>query len=186
MKDDPMPRDERPIMGPTPLKLRAEDEGDVDVLAAHLQDAIVPTRDIGYVPDKRQLVMVVNRFMWEHAGAAGIAEGGAHGDAAEPGGGAAWRGEAATETTEAPAPYLRTNCGLRIREVAGVQSRRLDLTGGGDRLLELLSLRPDPEGLVLHFAGGAAIRVQTSRISILLEDLGSPWPTARRPRHGGV
>ncbi|MEI8393888.1 MAG: DUF2948 family protein [Rhodospirillaceae bacterium] len=56
------------------MKLRAEDAEDLKVLAACLQDAILPVAEIGYLPDEHCFVMVVNRFKWESAGAGGAGE----------------------------------------------------------------------------------------------------------------
>ena len=49
------------------LKLRAEDREDLSVLAAVLQDALVPVCDMEYLPDEKRFVLVVNRFKWETA-----------------------------------------------------------------------------------------------------------------------
>ena len=51
-----------------PLKLRAADVEDLTVLAACLQDAILPLSDITYVAAERRFVLVANRFRWERRG----------------------------------------------------------------------------------------------------------------------
>src|SRR5205807_1908230 len=51
-----------------PLKLRATDIEDLTVLAACLQDAILPLSDIAYQPEERRFVLVANRFRWERPG----------------------------------------------------------------------------------------------------------------------
>jgi len=48
-----------------PLKLRAKDTEDVQVISAILQDAIAPITDIIYRPDEKDFVMVVQRFCHE-------------------------------------------------------------------------------------------------------------------------
>ena len=53
----------------TPIRLRAEDAEDLAIVSACLQDAIVPIGEIGYLPEDRTFVMVVNRFRWEAADA---------------------------------------------------------------------------------------------------------------------
>ena len=50
-----------------PLKLRAGDIEDLTVLAACLQDAILPLSDIAYLPAERRFALVANRFRWERA-----------------------------------------------------------------------------------------------------------------------
>lgn len=49
------------------LKLRAEDPEDLGVLAAVLQDALLPVCDMEYLPDEKRFVLVANRFKWETA-----------------------------------------------------------------------------------------------------------------------
>jgi hypothetical protein len=47
------------------LKLRAEDEEDLAVISAFLQDALVPVAEMIFLPDEQRFVLVANRFMWE-------------------------------------------------------------------------------------------------------------------------
>ena len=47
------------------LKLRAVDAEDLRVLAAVLQDALVPLGDIAYQKRQKRVVLVANRFLWE-------------------------------------------------------------------------------------------------------------------------
>ncbi len=48
-----------------PLKLRAEDEEDLAVISAILQDALVAVGDIAYLPEEKRFVLVANRFRRE-------------------------------------------------------------------------------------------------------------------------
>ena len=50
-----------------PLKLRARDRGDLEVISALLQDALVPLVDVSYLPREKRLVLVANRFRWPEA-----------------------------------------------------------------------------------------------------------------------
>src|SRR3546814_15212785 len=61
---------ENPESADKPLKLRAHDPADMDVVAALLQDALVPLGDMTYLAKEKRFVMVANRFLW-------------HGDASE-------------------------------------------------------------------------------------------------------
>jgi DUF2948 family protein len=47
------------------LKLRAEDQEDLAVVSAMLQDSLAPVADMTYLADERRFAMVVNRFRWE-------------------------------------------------------------------------------------------------------------------------
>lgn len=136
------------------LKLRAVDETDVAVVAACLQDALVPLADMTWLRDEGRFAMVVNRFMWE-AGGERIGEG---------------------------AVYDRVHGLFSVQAVTDVRLRGLDQTRRG-RILSLLSLRPGPGSLDLEFAGGGTIRLAVERIDCVLEDLGDPWPTRLRPSH---
>ena len=52
-------------MTPGQLKLRAEDEEDLAVFSACLQDALVPVADMMWLPQEKRFVVVANRFCWE-------------------------------------------------------------------------------------------------------------------------
>jgi len=50
-----------------PLRLRANDPKDLEVVSACLQDALVARRDMSFLDAERRFVMLVNRFRWETA-----------------------------------------------------------------------------------------------------------------------
>ena len=140
------------------LKLRAEDDADLAVISACLQDSLVAVRDLAFAPQDRSFLMVANRFRWEN--------------------------ETRPESEEAG--YQRTLCGVTFGAVAGVSYfgfRRSE----DQRILSLLAIRPGRDGerdtLLLEFSGGAAIRLEIDRIFCHAQDLGEPWPTPWQPRH---
>src|SRR5210317_1022570 len=49
------------------LKLKANDENDLKVFAAYLQDALIVPGDIKYLEKNKSLICIFNRFMWEDA-----------------------------------------------------------------------------------------------------------------------
>jgi hypothetical protein len=136
------------------LKLRAEDTEDLAVISACLQDALVPVRDLAYVPEDRTFLFVANRFRWEN----GLSP--APGEAA----------------------YERTLCGITFSEVAAVSYNGFRRTEDS-RILSLLAIRPENGAVHLEFSGGATIRLEVARILCLATDLGEPWPTQWQPRH---
>ncbi|WP_029007374.1 DUF2948 family protein [Azospirillum halopraeferens] len=146
-----------------PIRLRAEDEDDLRVVSACLQDAIVPIGEMGYVPGDKRFVLVVNRFRWETADAPRADDG-------------------PTAEDDDLFPYERVHCGVRFDGVERVRTRGIDLR---DRrqILELLSLGTEDGDVLLHFAGGGCIRLCGPSWTCLVEDLGEPWPTASRPCH---
>src|SRR5580704_18337124 len=49
------------------LKLVALDKDDIEVVSAHVQDALVKVADIFWQPGEHRFVMAVNRFDWMNA-----------------------------------------------------------------------------------------------------------------------
>ncbi len=141
------------------IKLRAIDRTDLTILAACLQDAIVPVQDMCFLTEEKKFVLVANRFKWE-TGAQPFDSG---------------------DGGSRPV-YERTNCGLTIDGVEAVRRRNLDLRKPGT-LLELLTIQPDADGLILAFAGDVSIRLEAPKWECRLEDIGEPWPSRRRPGH---
>lgn len=47
------------------LKLLALDSEDLDVVSAHVQDAVVRVGDMGYAKADRRFVLLMNRYVWE-------------------------------------------------------------------------------------------------------------------------
>src|SRR5665213_4458731 len=54
------------------LKLRAEDDEDLAVLSAVLQDALLPVADMVFLPEEQRFILVANRFCWECSGNEGF------------------------------------------------------------------------------------------------------------------
>ena len=142
-----------PDDGPA-LKVRAEDPGDLAVISACLQDALVPVRDLAYDAEDRSFLLVANRFRWED-GLRRAAEEGA---------------------------FRRILCGITFREVANVSYTGFRRSDDG-RILSLLAIRHEDGAVRLEFSGGASIRLEVGRIFCHARDLGEPWPTPWQPRH---
>ena len=51
--------------GDRPLKLRAEDVSDLEVIASLIQDSIIVPSEISWSPKDRRFAMLINRFRWE-------------------------------------------------------------------------------------------------------------------------
>jgi hypothetical protein len=47
------------------LKLLAEDEEDLKIISAHLQDAVIRIGDLAYLPRQHRFAAMLNRFCWE-------------------------------------------------------------------------------------------------------------------------
>jgi hypothetical protein len=152
-----------------PLKLLVIDEDDLAVLATVLQDALVPVQDMSFLAAENRFVLVANRFCWERLPATSL----------DPAADFEHAG------SEAAGPYERVHCGLTIEHVKKVQTWGFSPTKYDDteKLFEVLTIQTDEGGLNLLFAGGAAVRIETDRLEILVRDVGEPWPTLWRPQH---
>ena len=144
----------------TDLKLIALDAEDLSVLSAHLQDAVLKVGDMAYLAADRRFAAVANRFDWY----ANLSQKGAR---------------------RRP---LRRRAALRFERVQSAKLMGID-TAVRDRVLSLLAIQFEPAlapaGLVtLHFAGGAAIRLEVECIEAELRDLGASWATRSTPDHG--
>jgi hypothetical protein len=145
-----------------PLRLRAEDEEDLAVISACLQDALVAVGDIAYDPGTRVFLLVANRFRWEDC-QPGIDDG---------------------------RPFERTLCAVTFDNVTAAAYRGFQ-RGEKDRILCLLAIRLASDGarvspgltLDLDFAAHGRIRLTASALRVRVRDFGDPWPTKWQPGH---
>ena len=143
------------------LKLVALDSEDLDVISAHLQDAVIKVSDIAYLANERRFAALMNRFNW--AGA--------------------------LERSDGDDPVTRHRTALRIERVLRAQTQRLDLQRK-DQVLSLLAIqyeqldKDDPGGhITLVFSGASAIRLEVEYIEMELRDLGGVWAASSKPKH---
>ncbi len=152
------------------LSLIAKDGEDLAVIAACLQDALVPLSEIHFDKKERCLYMIANRFRWERAT-----------EHAEQGAtimeDALFNGEGDDDRDS------RRNAAIRIDHVIAVRSRGIDLSQR-DRFLSLLTLRREGEHLDLIFAGGGVIRLEIRELALVLREIGAAWPAQARTDHG--
>ena len=140
------------------LRLRAMDQDDLQVIAACLQDALVPLREMAFMADERRFMAAFNRFQWEQL--------------ADP---------------DDVADLTLCQSALRVEHVESVQYRGLDgdLDGIKFELLTVVSARDDAGGfkITLLFAGDVAIRLTVRDLLITLEDFGDSWTAEVVPQH---
>ncbi|MGE0699504.1 MAG: DUF2948 family protein [Hyphomicrobiaceae bacterium] len=148
----------------TQLKLIAFDTEDLQVVSAHLQDAILRVGDMALVPREKRFAAVLSRFDWARA-----------------------LGESGSRKGDAELARLRT--ALRFERVLRARTSGIDLRRSGDVLVLLaVSFAPagpdDPAGTVtLTFAGTAAVQLDVECIEAELKDLGPGWAAKARPEH---
>jgi len=141
------------------LKLIALDQEDIEVVSAHLQDAVVKAAEIRWRPAEKRLVIALNRFDWEAA----------HGTVPE------YRRRRAVLRFERVTACKCRNCVA----VEAIQT---------DRVLNLLAVAYEstdhPSGVVtLTFSGGATLRLEVECLEAELADLGPAWVTECCPTH---
>ncbi|MDX1484005.1 MAG: DUF2948 family protein [Alphaproteobacteria bacterium] len=170
-------------MGP-PLKLRAVDQEDLEVLSACLQDALVPVQDMRFLKDERRFVMVANRFCWENLGGTAEQDDTREGTADDAPDNAPDNAQEGTQTAKAGA-FERVHCGITFEHVSHVQARGFSPGAAADqgRLLEVLAILVEDGALTVVFSGGAAVKLEVDKVEAFVQDMGEPWPTLWRPRH---
>src|SRR4051794_13654366 len=147
-----------------PLRLRAEDEEDLAVISACLQDALVVVHDLAYDPGAGTFVLVANRFRWEDCppgiGQDGLPRGG---------------------------NFERILCGVSFDNVTAASYRGFQ-RAEADRILCLLAIRLAPDStnvapgpdivtspgpgvtIDLDFAGSAGLRLKASALHCRARD----------------
>ena len=147
------------------LKLVALDKDDIEIVSAHVQDALVKVADILWQPREHRFVVALNRFDWMNAADA--------------------RG--AKNPDDAAPDYRRCRTALRFERVNACKCRDLDPLDK-DAVLNLLAVefaeRDAPAGTVtLTFSGGAAIRLEVECLEAELVDLGEVFSAVLCPDH---
>jgi Protein of unknown function (DUF2948) len=145
------------------LKLVALDNDDIEVISAHVQDALVKAADVRWQPRERRFVMALDRFDWVSAAGAADASGAECRD------------------------YRRCRTALRFERVNACKCRGLD-PANKDALLNLLAVEfakgDNPSGTVtLTFSGGGVIRLEVECLEAELADLGEVYTAAACPNH---
>mgnify|MGYP000852555371 CR=1 FL=1 len=141
------------------LKLVALDEQDLEIVSAHVQDAVMKIGDLDFSPATKRFVLSMNRFAWE----------------SETGGLFRRRN------------HQRRRSVLDFNRVLGVRASGIDRDKPED-VLSLLAIRfherEAPAGAIeLVFSGGGAIALHVECIEARLADLGGAWEAASRPAH---
>jgi hypothetical protein len=138
------------------LKLFALDSEDLEIVSAHLQDAVARTGDIAWLPREKRFAMVLNRFDW----ASGEIEPGLY-----------RRNRTALSfdrVTAVRRKGVETADPDRILNLLAIRFEEVDAPAGTVDLL---------------FSGGAAIRLEVECIEARLSDLGPAWATPSMPSH---
>jgi len=156
--------------GANEMRVVAKDADDLAIVAACLQDALVPISEVQYLSNEQRFIMLLNRFRWERQPA------GRHVAAASTGDASFHDADDYHDTEQ------RIHAGLCVDKVIAVRSRDIDLKQRG-KFLSLLTLQLDGDKLNLVFSGGGVIQLTVGELSVFLKDMGEGWPTQWRPDH---
>ncbi|MEJ2374600.1 MAG: DUF2948 family protein [Pseudolabrys sp.] len=141
------------------LKFIVLDEEDLEVVSAHVQDAIVKTGEVLWRPQEKRVVVALSRFDWEGA----------------------QNGDPEYHRRRAALRFERVlACKCRDIDPAG---KDVVLN-----LLAVEFAETDaPSGVVtLVFSGGKALRLEVECLEAELADLGPSWSAAGCPAHSVI
>ena len=143
------------------VALEAQDEGDLAVISALVQDAVFDAARMRFDRPARTFALLLNRFRWEDR------------ERAERGAGG----------------YERVRAVLMLRDVMAVRTQGIDRRER-DTVLSLLSLgfEPGEDGtgrVTLVLAGDGALALEVEALDVTLRDVTRPWRAAskRVPSH---
>ncbi len=138
-----------------PLRLLAEDDEDLQVISAALQDALTTVGDIVYEPAARRLTLAIRRFCWECSEDEPI------------------RIQAGLQLG-----------GVLSFKSRGVRLDAPDAIVSILALAFAPSETPDDPGgsVLIHLAGGGDLKADVECVDAVLSDLSDPWP-AHTPAH---
>jgi hypothetical protein len=138
-----------------PLQMTAEDRDDLQVIAACLQDALIPLSGMEYDRTRGHFHLLANRFCWE----------------CEP------------ENLEGNSYYARVSAGVAFHHVKDVHKKDLDLQSKNE-LINLLTIHHKENDCIhLIFSGGSEIKLIVDKLSCHLKDVDEPYPTSNKPVH---
>jgi len=137
--------------GEAPLRLVAQDAEDLKVIAALVQDAVLPMTELKYDARQRRFAALLNRFRWEDR----------------------------VEAERVGRAYERVRSVLVVEDVRKVQSFGFD-RAEKDLVLSLLSIsfEPGEDGtgrVTLTLAGDGAVALDVEALEVRLDDVTRPY-----------
>ena len=137
------------------LRLLAQDEEDLKIISAHLQDAVMRVGDLAFLPKQHRFVMVMNRFCWEDCGDADL-------------GARVLTGLHFDSVLKVQSHNLRQDDPDAVAELLAIHFTPQS-DGGGS--------------IDLVLAGGGRVRLLVECIDAVLRDMTEPRPAIARPEH---
>ena len=147
--------------GEAPLRLKALDAEDLNVIAALVQDAIFPASEMRWDRKARRFALLLNRFRWEDADRAKLRK----------------------------RDYERVQSVMVIEDVMAVKAQGVD-PRDADMVYSLLSMvfHPSEDGMgrvELTLAGDGAVAIEVEALEVVLRDVTRPYvaPSKQAPAH---
>jgi hypothetical protein len=137
------------------LKLIAEDEEDLAIISAYVQDAVIRIGDLAYLPKSRRFGVFLNRYCWEGCGDNAVGE-------------RTRSGLHFNNVLKVKAMKVRQNNPEAVVELLAL---RFNPREGGSGSIDLM------------LAGGGCIRLEVEAIDAVLRDISGHWPARARPAH---
>jgi hypothetical protein len=138
------------------VKFVALDRDDLEVVSAHLQDALVKVADIVWRPQEKRLLITLSRFDWP----------------------AAEDNMPRLRRCQSVLRFERVNsCKCRCVNPAG-KDAVLNLLA-----VEFVQTDSPAGAIMLTFSGGGVLRLDVECLEAELCDLGPSWPVKSRPVH---
>ena len=138
------------------LKLKADDDNDLKVFAAYLQDSLTVSEDIKYLEKNKTFICIFNRFMWEDA------EKGIFRD------------------------NKRIRSAFKINDAKSVKSKNISKKENKVLEFLTINIEESENkniNINLLFSGNMTISVNVEAINATLEDFSDSWKTKIKPVH---
>jgi len=138
------------------LKLIGTNEEDLEIISAYLQDSVVVSKNIVFLKQNRNFIMVVNRFMWENV------------------------------EKETFANNKRIKCAIKFEEVIEVKSKNINQKNNDLLECLAVKSNLNSKNFFevnFFFSGGGVITLTSEVIEVYMNDLGKPWKVKHLPTH---
>ena len=139
------------------LNLIGDNEEDLRVISAYLQDSIVVMKDMVFLKKNKSFVMMVNRFMWEDVENGFLRS------------------------------NKRIRSAVRFEGVIQVKSKNINQKNNNKILEYLaMKCDSDENGnkkIKIFFSGNGMIVLTSEAIDVVMNDLGKPWNVKSIPKH---
>jgi hypothetical protein len=135
------------------LKLTALDPADLEIISAHMQDAVITIGDIRFLKASKKFALIANRFLWQMQ-------------------------KPPYERRRTGLSFDRVLSAKSHRILQGADDAILSLLS-----ISFTPGEDPSGTIVLTFSGGGAINLEVECIEARLEDLGPAWETPNLPSH---